>query len=323
MQNNVAAIWLSSLLLIGISTTSRSNGMEHLIENNDVTIWAETFGDKNDPPLLLIMGGGTQGIMWPVEFCERLAQRFFVIRYDHRDVGLSSKIDFEKHPYDLEDVAKDALAVLDNFGIEQAYIFTCSMGGVITQLLAEKFSERVRAAFIYASSTDLGGLIDAIDNKEHTSKLPKPAEAYLTWVRGLVHNPAQTKEEKIEQHLSGWRLLNGPVFPFEEDVYRPLITDQVNRQGKNEEGVVNHIHAINRWRAKKQPIGHIKRPLYVFWGTEDLIFPTVEHAQSIVDLSDGGELIVIKGMGHQLNVRVYDQIISKVVKEVERIQENL
>jgi len=316
MKKQTSIPWrLIALFLIFNVAHLRSSAMEQVIENNGLNIWCESFGNKTKPALLLVAGGGCQGIMWPKEFCEQLAQHFFVMRYDHRDVGLSSRIDFNENPYDLMDMTHDALTVLDHFGIKQTYVFGTSMGGVITQLLAAYFPERVKAAFIMSSTSDLSGLVAAIEGLDITTKLPLPSQEYLSWIKGIVNNPAETQEEKIEQHLSGWRLLNGAVFPFDEETYRQLIVDQGKRQGASEDGVGNHIRAIKAWLNKKQLLPQITVPTYVFWGDQDLIF-SIEHPQSILDSVENGELFVINGMGHNLNKAVYDFIISTNLKFV-------
>ena len=93
-------------------TTVRSDGLE---------LWTESFGDANRPTVLLIMGAMNQGILWPDEFCAEIAQDgHHVIRYDHRDTGQSSSVDFKKHAYNLDDLARDALMVLDGYGVSSS-----------------------------------------------------------------------------------------------------------------------------------------------------------------------------------------------------------
>src|SRR5690242_14980369 len=128
----------------------------------DIDIYYEDMGDPNHPPVLLIMGLGAQLLLWRKEFCEKLVdQGLRVIRYDNRDVGLSSKLSGQrvnapmlpglvrsflgqKSPavYTLEDLADDASALLDHLGIERAHIVGASMGGMIAQIFAARFPER-------------------------------------------------------------------------------------------------------------------------------------------------------------------------------------
>lgn len=143
------------------------------IHFGEVHLWYETFGKKENPTLLLIMGGGCQGIMWPTALCERLAEEgFFVIRYDHRDMGLSSFIDYEKNPYDLMDLSRDAIEILDALEIRKAKIVGISMGGLIATILGAYFSDRIDSIVPIAITSDFSTFLDPSEN--NTSPLPKP-----------------------------------------------------------------------------------------------------------------------------------------------------
>ncbi|MBV9320925.1 MAG: alpha/beta fold hydrolase, partial [Mycobacterium sp.] len=133
--------------------------------SGDVELYYEDMGDTGDPPVLLIMGLGSQLLVWRNGFCEKLvADGLRVIRYDNRDVGLSSKLGRHKPrestivrmvkfwlgfrstaAYTLEDMAGDAAAVLDHLGIDRAHIVGASMGGMIAQIFAARFRERTRS----------------------------------------------------------------------------------------------------------------------------------------------------------------------------------
>lgn len=111
---------------------------------NNIDIWYETFGNINDEPLLLIMGGCCQGILWPTEFCKQLAASgFYVIRYDHRDTGLSTYFDYEKHPYDIRDLTEDAIGLIDYLKIKKCHAVGLSMGGPISELLSIKYPSKL------------------------------------------------------------------------------------------------------------------------------------------------------------------------------------
>src|ERR1700722_20304356 len=98
----------------------KTNGQ--IAKANEIDIWYETFGDEKSKPLLLIMGGCCQGVLWHRQFCESLADEgFYVIRYDHRDSGFSSCYDYETNPYGLMDMAKDAIGLLDAIGIQKTH----------------------------------------------------------------------------------------------------------------------------------------------------------------------------------------------------------
>src|SRR4051794_38145028 len=134
----------------------------------ELEICYETFGDPGDPPMLLIMGLGTQMVAWPEDFCTALAQRgFYVIRHDNRDIGRSTHLDGAKRPttvqllkrdkdaaaYTLADMATDSIGVLDHLGIEQAHIVGASMGGMIAQTIAIRYPERTLSLVSIMSNT--------------------------------------------------------------------------------------------------------------------------------------------------------------------------
>ncbi|WP_155766259.1 alpha/beta fold hydrolase, partial [Mycobacterium colombiense] len=142
--------------------------------SGDLKLYYEDMGDIDDPPVLLIMGLGAQLLLWRVAFCEKLVGHGLrVIRYDNRDVGLSSKTQHRssgqplvtkllrswlglpsQSAYRLEDMADDAAAVLDHLGIEDAHIVGASMGGMIAQIFAARFRRRTRTLAVIFSSNN-------------------------------------------------------------------------------------------------------------------------------------------------------------------------
>ena len=125
---------------------------ERIIRAKGVDLCVQTFGDRADPPILLIMGGASSMDWWEDGFCERLmAGSRFVIRYDHRDTGRSVSYEPGAAPYSLRDLAEDAVGLLDALGLESAHLVGMSMGGWIGQLVALDHPDRV------ASLTCFGG----------------------------------------------------------------------------------------------------------------------------------------------------------------------
>src|SRR5262245_20437711 len=127
----------------------------NMVQANGIEIFYETFGDEKNPAFLLIMGGGGQGVCWPKEFCQKLAAKgYYVIRYDQRDSGLSTCIDIEKNPYDLQDMAKDGLGLLDALHIEKAHLFGLSMGGPIAEIMSLLAPQKVESIAMMGSCMD-------------------------------------------------------------------------------------------------------------------------------------------------------------------------
>ena len=135
---------------------------EQVLEVNGIELWTEDFGDAADPAVLLIMGAESQGTAWPIPLIEQLCDAGrYVIRYDNRDVGQSTCLDFAASPYSLNDMMDDAIGILDAYGIERAHVVGASMGGMITQLLMIHHPERLLSATVIMS-TPLAGNPDEL-----------------------------------------------------------------------------------------------------------------------------------------------------------------
>ncbi len=298
------------LLAIHFLFTTFGFAHEQIIRVNGLDIWCESFGNPKHPALLLIMGGGCQGIMWPKDFCQQLSEKeFFVIRYDHRDIGLSSGVDFNQNPYDLGDLAKDAIGILDYFQIEKAYIVGSSMGGAIAQLIGVHYPQRAHTLILMSTSSDLSITLDSFEGKPNPSTLSKPSEKYVKWAQTIIANKAETIEQKLDQDLEGWKVLNGSIVEFDEKLYRDLLALQFKRLN-HPEGISHQLLAMRSSSEKiKQAGGFIHIPTIIIHGTEDPIFP-LDHGQALSHLINGSKLLVINGMGHILNPHFYDQIID-------------
>jgi pimeloyl-ACP methyl ester carboxylesterase len=179
---------------------------------NGIDIHYETFGDPEDPALLLVMGLGAQMIAWDVEFCLGLVDRgFHVIRYDNRDTGLSTHVSDARvdvmaalmaanagepvdAPYLLSDMARDGMALLDELGIERAHIVGASMGGMIVQTMAIEHPQRVQSLTSIMSNTG-------------EREFGQPTGEAL---QALLAPPAQNREQAIERSLAGQRVIGSP-----------------------------------------------------------------------------------------------------------------
>ena len=134
---------------------------EQFLQSNGLKLAFDEFGNKTDPAIVLVMGLGSQMVQWPIDFCEALASSGYrVIRFDNRDIGLSEKVKVDKEvsilkvmamkavglpvsvPYDLYDMAQDAVGVLDALEIDRAHWVGVSMGGMIAQVVAAKYPNR-------------------------------------------------------------------------------------------------------------------------------------------------------------------------------------
>lgn len=287
---------------------------QKVVQANGLEFWTETFGKKEDPALLLIMGSGGQGLLWHQKFCEQLADKgFFVIRYDNRDVGLSSTIDYQKSPYNLLDMAKDATAILDDYGIQKAHIVGGSMGGLITMLMGAHFPDRVSTLTLLVTTSDMRSNLNALQEKPLNSPLSPPRPAILAWVKDYLANPPKTLAEKVNKFLEGGRINNGSKTLFDEELNHQLALQSFLRE-RNPESVSNHLKAVEAsYDLHKQSAGKIQTPTLILHGDEDPIFP-LDHGEALKQVIPHAQLEIIPGMGHALNTHFYNVLIEKIVE---------
>ena len=177
---------------------------ERMIHANGIEICCEDFGSPANPALLLVMGAGGQAILWPEEFCAELASAgFYVIRYDNRDVGRSSCFDFARQPYTLSDMARDAVGVLDAFGIARAHVVGASMGGMIGQTLALEHAPRVRTLSSVMSSP-FGARVSALMGSPGGGELAPHPRLLAAFAQQLAR-PPRTPDERIDAAVALWR----------------------------------------------------------------------------------------------------------------------
>ena len=198
---------------------------------DELDIWYETFGNEDDPVLLLIMGGGCQGVLWPVEFCEKLVkQGFYVIRYDHRDAGFSTHFNFTENPYDIMDITKDAIGLLDFLNVKKAHLFGISMGGIIAEIMAAYFPERVHTIVIMGSTPDVRPMNLAIKGEPpEDGAFSSPVSEYRSWRGQAPKKPYDQDEEFLAHRVNVWHKMSGSIVPFNTDFYRSLHREYLSR----------------------------------------------------------------------------------------------
>ncbi|MBD3232084.1 alpha/beta fold hydrolase [Candidatus Dependentiae bacterium] len=290
------------------------NKIEKHIKSGDIQICTQTFGDQKNPSVLLIAGAMAPALFWTDEFCKKISDAgYFVIRYDHRDMGLSSSIDYEKNPYTLTDLEKDAIAILDIYKIKKAHFVGHSMGGMIVQLLALNYSNRCQSI----TSISDGLLSNVSLSKKEKEILEK------TWKVLLENKPTMNFEESISGFLKSYRYLNGTL-AFDEKMATEYIKDMYQRSKhmyKTEEGQIksfqiphNHVKAQENIKITKEDLQKIKIPTLIIHGQEDYIMLPV-NAQQTAQTIPSSTLKIIPGMGHMIFNRDLENKISKLIIE--------
>lgn len=285
------------------------------VHANDIDIVYDTFGDPSAPPMLLVMGLGGQMIAWDEEFCAALAAHgYWVIRFDNRDVGLSTKFDeagvpdvlalmqaqaqgeANQAPYLLCDMADDAVGLLDTLEIESAHVVGVSMGGMIVQTMAIHHPDRVRTMTSIMSSTS-------------APDLPPPNPEAMA----ILVAPAPTERAAyIERSVQNWRVLNGPVFPLDEALTRERAGRAFDR-GLSPEGTMRQLAAVLASGSRKEALKPVTVPTLVIHGDADPLVP-VEGGIDTANSVPGAELMIIEGMGHSLPPAVAPQVIEAIVR---------
>lgn len=290
---------------------------------NGLNLEYETFGNPADPGMLLIMGLGSQLIQWPVTLCQQLADSgHFVIRYDHRDIGLSSRMDhlmvpdvrwaFLRHrlglkpniPYSLLDLAQDALGLLDFLHIKQAHLVGVSMGGMIAQLLAIHFPARVLSLTSVMSTTG-------------NPKLPKATPAAQVALAAPVkrrrtggHDGEPGIEDLVDQSVAGWKAISSPGFPPNEQTLRAQC-EAVIRRGHHGPGIARHLLACLCTTDRRKQLQQLALPTLVIHGTADPLIPLACGEDTAANIR-GAELLTIEGMGHDLPEAILTQLADKI-----------
>ena len=283
------------------------------IRSNGIDLTFDTFGDPGQPPVLLIMGLGAQLLLWRKEFCEKLVnQGLRVIRYDNRDVGLSSKLPGArsgaplvprmarslvgvKSPaaYTLEDMADDAAALLDHLGIDRAHVVGGSMGGMIAQVLAARHAARTRSL----------GVIFSSNNR---ALLPPPGPKQLLT---LLQKPADTtREGVIANSIRVTRTIGSPGFPVAEDKAYADALESYERS-YYPAGVGRQFAAILGSGSLLHYNRQTTAPTVVIHGKADkLMRPS--GGRSIARAIPGARLVLFDGMGHELPEPLWDDIVG-------------
>jgi pimeloyl-ACP methyl ester carboxylesterase len=283
--------------------------------SEDITIcWEEFAGDRGDPPLVASHGLGQQMIGWRPEFLTALAERGLrVIRFDNRDMGLSTHLegipnlqaifvgDTSSARYTLEDMAGDALAVLDAAGLESAHLLGVSMGGMIAQTVASQAPERVRSLTSIMSTT----------GERAASQPTEAAQAVL-----LQPRPT-TADEAAEAQLASARVIGSPGM-IDEEWERTRGRSQFER-AYNPTGFARQLAAIWASGDRTEAVRRIAAPTLVVHGDVDPLVP-VAGGRATAAAVEGSELIVLDGMGHDLPRPLWPRIVDAIAAHVERAE---
>ena len=274
---------------------------ERLIEANGVELCTEAFGDPTDPAVLLVMGIGASMLWWEEGFCRILAGGGrFVIRYDHRDTGRSVTYEPGSPGYTGADLVRDAVGVLDAYGVPAAHLVGVSAGGAFAQVLALEHPDRVASLGIISSSPALPG----------ERELPPPSDEFGAFVSTAAVDWSDA--ESVIGYLVGYtRMLAGGQRPFNEASQRDLVSRDIER-ARDFAALQNH-DVLPEGEAPSGTLSAITAPTLVIHGTADPMFP-IEHGEALAREIPGARLLPLEGGGHGVDRADWQTIADAILE---------
>jgi pimeloyl-ACP methyl ester carboxylesterase len=285
------------------------------VQVGDVRIAYDSFGDPSAPPVVLIMGLGAQMLAWRGGFCRQIAkQGFRVIRYDNRDIGLSSRVTPERTnalwmlsrqrlglrvtpPYTLTDMANDVIGLMDALELRSAHLVGASMGGMIAQLCAIHHRRRVLSLTSIMSSTG-------------DRDLPGPSWRAWSW---FLRRMPDVPEAQVER-LVGLRRLVGSRYFFDEEEIRAYFARVVARSA-DRTGVPRQALALLCSGSRRRALSELNLPALVLHGLDDILLPPA-HGVRTADAIPNAKLQLIPKLGHDLPRPMWKDLSSRIVDHI-------
>ena len=315
--------------------------MGSIIDVNNINIWYEEFGDQEKETILLIMGANANCMQWDKAFISQLVENdYHVVRFDNRDVGKSTwfgkesafnrylrilpnfllkmivnrifglavdengRFKFsESTPveYDLSDMAKDAVSLMDALKINKAHIIGASMGGMITQIIALDYPERVLSITPIMTSPGV-----------QNESLSGPTEKLLGAIKkSFVFNLKGRMEDGV---VEIYRQLTGSRFPFNEHEFREKLKPVIEH-GNNPFAL--HGVAVGASPDRTSRLHEIKVPALIIHGTEDAILP-LDHGIAVADGITDSKRMIMEGVGHEIPEELIPEIVKAIVTNIRR-----
>ncbi|MGZ6744670.1 MAG: alpha/beta fold hydrolase [Nocardioides sp.] len=276
----------------------------------------QTFGDPADRPLLLVMGLGGPMTWWDPEMCRMLARRgFYVMRYDNRDTGRSTRVGTRvsraalvrafagtrvRAPYSISDMAGDAFGLLDHLGLEAAHVVGVSMGGMIVQTMAIERPARVLSMTSIMSTTGRRSV-----GWQHPSLLPT-----------LIGSRGPGEEAYVRSSTQVWRLIGSPAYPQPVEETRERARETF-RRGVSASGVMRQMLAVLTQPNRAPRLHGLRVPTLVVHGLADKMVH-VSGGRATAAAVPGAELLLIDGMGHDMPPELFETFVSAIDRTAAR-----
>jgi len=286
---------------------------KYIKTKKDLTIFTESAGSRNNPPVLLIMGAMNQGLFWYDSFCRFLSENgFFVIRYDHRDTGFSSAADYKNAPYDLNDLTDDAVEIMDSYEIEKAHFIGLSMGGYISQLLGVNYPGRVKTLTMISTTADHRPYMDATaGNFSSRYDLSYPEKSFLDYIEKSSANLPANETEIISNHIEGWKAVFNNISGNDLDEISRLVQVSYKRSS-DKFSAFNNGMAVHNSAERTGLLKKIKARTFIFHGEKDPCFPP-DHGIFLHSLIKNSTFEMVKNMGHMFTLTEADYLSGKII----------
>lgn len=282
-----------------------------------VDLCYQTFGDPSDDPLVLVMGLGGPMTWWDDRFCEALALAgFFVVRYDNRDVGRSSRMEGRvtkgtlvrafcglkvAAAYTVRDLADDVVGLLDHLGIGSAHVVGVSMGGMVAQTLTLAHPDRVRSLTSIMSTTGKRTV-----GWQHPSLLP------------ILLGKAAGKEAYIASAIRTWNVIGSPAYPVDDDDLAAR-ADETYERGVSLAGTGRQMVAVLTQPDRTRALRRVQVPTLVIHGLADRMVHVSGGRTTALSIP-GSELLLIAGMGHDMPEPLWPTFVKAIRGTADRAQ---
>lgn len=273
----------------------------------------EEFGDRSNPPVVLVMGLGAQMIAWHDDFVQRIVDEgHYVVRFDNRDSGESTHFhghevdmaaalggDFSSAAYTLTDMAADTAGLLDALGLDSAHMVGASMGGMIVQEFAIRHADRTRSLTSIMSTP--------------APDVAPPTEAAMG---ALLAPPPASRDEAVERAPGMWQVIGSPGFAHDVDWIRHVAGRQYDR-GHDPAGTMRQLVGIQASGDRRPHLSNVSVPTLVIHGEDDPLVP-LPGGKATAEAVPGAKLVTFPGMGHDLPRDLWDPIVEEIVATVAR-----
>ena len=289
-------------------------GNTQYAQSNGLKIAYESFGNPDNPAIILVAGLYNQLVRWPLELCQHLVDRGYrVIRFDNRDIGLSDKFAGVRAPsyfrlllksyfgipvaapYSLEDMAADTVGLLDALEIPAAHLVGMSMGGMISQIVAGRYPDRVLSLTSIMSTSGERG----------------KGQASLK-VSLKMLQPASKDKTPLDIAVEIWHMLAGPAYPMTDDEIRKQVIAE-HQRSSNPAGYMRQIGAIRTSPSRVALLKSIKVPTLIIHGNQDVLVPVSGGIDTAKHIGHAN-LVRFEGMGHTLPQALLDRFAELIVK---------